>query len=382
MSRDYYEVIGVSRTATVAEIKTSYRKLAMEFHPDRNPDNPEAEDKFKEAAEAYGVLSDTDKRSRYDQFGHAGVNNNHGGGQPFTDINDIFSAFGDVFGSSVFGDVFGGGPGRGRKRSRGEAGADLRVRMPLTLEEIALGVEKTLQMKHYLTCETCSGSGAAEDTDFDTCTACDGAGEVRQVSRSVFGQFINIAPCTNCSGTGEILTHACDTCDGEGRVGGESTVTVTIPKGVRTGNYLTVSEQGHAGRRGGPAGDAVVVIEELEHEHFQREDDDVYTDLVVDFPTAALGGEVEVPTLDGFSMITIKPGSQPGIVMKMKGKGIPHLNSRGSGDQLVRFNVFIPTSLSSDEKETVKSLAESKHFSPDDTSEKSGFFSRVKEAFS
>ena len=379
MSRDYYEVLGLERSASESDIKSAYRKMAVKFHPDKNPDDPQAEERFKEAAEAYGVLSNPDKRARYDQFGHAGVNSGPQA-QGFTDINDIFSAFGDIFGQSGFGDIFGqqqrGGRGR---RQRGEAGADLRVRLPLTLEEIATGIDKTIKLKHMKSCGTCSGSGAAEGSSYDTCTTCGGAGEVRQVSRSVFGQFVNISTCGTCGGSGETLATPCGTCNGEGREHGESTVKVTIPAGVRTGNYLSVTGKGHAGRRGGPAGDAVVVVEEIEHEHFEREEDDVFTHVVVDFPTAALGGEVEVPTLEGTSILKIDSGTQPGTNLRMKGKGIPHLNSKGKGDQIVRFNVFVPTNLSSEEKKLLKGLAGTKHFTP---SEDKGFFSRMKEAFS
>ncbi|MCX6139743.1 MAG: molecular chaperone DnaJ [Candidatus Kapabacteria bacterium] len=380
--RDYYEVLGVGKSASQDEIKSAYRKLAMQFHPDRNPDNAEAENKFKEAAEAYEVLSDTDKRARYDQFGHAGMR----GGQDYhqySNINDIFSAFGDIFGQSIFGDMFGQQQQRGgRRRAQREPGADLRVRLPLTLEDIATGVERTIKLRHWKSCTTCSGSGAKDGSGYSTCASCNGAGELRQVSRSVFGQFINIAPCTTCGGTGEILKEHCDSCEGEGRVEGETTVKVTIPAGVHTGNYLTVSGKGHAGRRGGEAGDAIVVVEETEHEIFDREDDDVYIDLVVDFPTAALGGEVTVRTLFGESALKIESGTQPGAILKMKGKGIPHLNAKGAGDQLVRFSVHVPTKLSTKEKSALKELASSDHFKPRDQRGESHFFDKIKEAFS
>lgn len=384
MNKDYYEILGVERSADAATIKSAYRKLALTYHPDKNPDNPEAEERFKEASAAYAVLSDPQKRARYDQFGHDGVHGQggqHGGGQPFNDLNDIFSAFGDIFGNGVFGDVFGGGGGRSRgRRQRGERGTDLRVRMPLTLEEIATGVTKTITVKHQMTCTTCSGSGASKPDAFVTCSACQGSGEVRQVSRSVFGQFVQVGPCANCSGTGEVLTSPCTECSGEGRIRGESTIKVTIPAGVSTGNYVSVSGQGHAGRRGGSPGDVIVVIEELEHEVFTREDDDVFIDLTVDFPTAALGGTVTVRTLEGSSEIKIEAGTQPGTVLRMKGKGIPHLQSKGRGDQLVRFNVYVPSTLTSAEKATMKELAGSKNFHPKEKA--SGFFSKVKEVFS
>ena len=383
MARDYYEVLGVAKDASESEIKSAYRKMAMANHPDRNPDDAEAEARFKEAADAYGVLSDVNKKARYDQYGHAGVGNGPGGpggAQGFNDMNDIFSAFGDIFGSSVFGDMFGGGQQQRRRRGQGEAGSDLRVRMPLTLEEIAKGVDKTFKINHYVSCNSCDGKGAEKGTKMDACSACEGTGEIRNVSRSVFGQFINVAPCANCSGTGEILVSPCMACHGEGRKQEESTVTVTIPAGVHTGNYLTVTGSGNAGRRGGRAGDAIVVVEEQEHEYFERHDDDVYTDVVVDFPTAAMGGEVEINTLEGASVLKIDAGTQPGTNLRMKDKGIPHLNARGKGDQIVRFNVYIPESLSSDEKKILKGLSGSKNFDPKNVN--TGFFSKVKEAFS
>lgn len=376
--RDYYEILGVDKNAQQDQIKSAYRKLAMQYHPDRNQGDSTAEEKFKEAAEAYEVLSDADKRARYDRYGHQGMR----GGQDFhqyANANDIFSAFGDIFGSQ-FGDLFGQQSGRSRKRSRGEHGADLRVRMPLTLEEIAEGVEKTIKLKHWKSCTTCTGSGAKEGSGYSKCPVCDGSGEIRQVSRSVFGQFVNIAACANCSGSGEVLKEHCVTCSGEGRVEGESTVKVTIPAGVATGNYLTVTGKGHAGRRGGSAGDAQVVIEEQEHEIFERSDYDVIMNLTVDFPTAALGGDVEVPTLRGEATLTIEPGTQPGTVLRMKGKGIPHLNSKHKGDQLIRFSLYVPKKLSASEKSILQDLANSDHFKPDAKS--ASFFDKIKEAFS
>jgi molecular chaperone DnaJ len=250
------------------------------------------------------------------------------------------------------------------------------------LEEIAEGVEKTIKIRHYRACGTCSGSGAGSDGGYSACSACQGSGEVRQVSRSVFGQFINIAPCAQCSGSGEILRDRCKTCEGEGRVDGESSVKVTIPAGVRTGNYLSVTGKGHAGRRGGQAGDAIVVVEEAEHDVFERHEDDVVMQMSIDVPTAALGGTVEVPTLTGTAELDIEPGTQPGATLRLKGKGIPHLNSRGRGDQLVEINVFIPKKLSSDERKVLESLKGSKNFTTRDNSSASSFFNKFKEALS
>ncbi len=380
--RDFYETLGVERSATADEIKSAYRKMAMQYHPDRNPDNAEAESKFKEAAAAYDVLSDPDKRARYDQYGHAGVGGGQQGYHEYTNVNDIFSAFGDIFGQSIFGDMFGGQQRGSRQRSRKEHGADLRVRMPLSLEEIATGVEKTIKIRHMKTCSTCTGSGAKGSGGYTSCTACGGSGEVRQVSRSVFGQFINIAPCAACSGNGEILQDKCDTCSGEGRVEGETTVKVTIPAGVRTGNYIPLTGKGHAGRRGGQSGDAMVVIEEVEHEIFEREEDDVHMRHTIDFPTAALGGEIDVPTLTGAATLTIEPGTQPGSVLRMKGNGIPHVNHRGSGDQLVHIDIYVPKKLSSEERSALRKLSASNHFKPADQRQSGDFFQKVKEVFS
>lgn len=380
--RDYYEILSVTKTATPEEIKVAYRRLAMQHHPDRNQGDASAEDKFKEAAEAYEVLSDTDKRSRYDRFGHQGVKGAPGF-QEFNNINDVFSAFGDIFGNTIFGDMFGGGgrsQGGRRKQGHGTQGADLKVRLTLPLEEIAAGIEKTIKIRHWKSCTACSGKGAKGASGYASCTVCNGTGELRQMSRSVFGQFVNISPCVTCAGTGEILKDPCDQCEGEGRLEGESTVKVTIPAGVRTGNYLTVTGKGQAGRRGGPAGDAMVVIEEQEHDFFEREEDDVYDSLIVDFPTAALGGEFEVTTLLGTSTVKIDAGTQPGTEIRLKGKGIPHLNARGAGDHIIRFTIYVPTSLSAKEKTSLKDLAKSEHFQPKEREK--GFFDRVKEVFS
>jgi len=374
-NRDYYEVLGVGKQATADEIKSSYRKMAMQYHPDRNPDNHEAENKFKEAAEAYEVLSDADKRARYDRYGHQGVK---GGGQDYHDfnnVNDIFSMFSDVFGFGF------GGQQQQRKRGSGEPGADLKVRLQLTLEEIATGVDKTIKIKHWKSCEPCKGSGATPGSGTTTCSTCNGQGEIRQVSRSMFGQFMNVAVCTTCGGSGEIIKERCTSCEGEGRVQGETTVKVTIPAGVRTGNYLTVSGKGHAGRRGGTTGDAYVEIEEIDHDLFARDEDNVYFDLTVDFATAALGGEIEVPTLYGTAILEVDSGTQPGSLLRMKDKGIPHLQSRGKGDQFVRFSVYVPTSLNSKEKQALKELAKGEHFHPK-KGHKHSFFEKMKEAFS
>ncbi|MEW6509338.1 MAG: molecular chaperone DnaJ [Bacteroidota bacterium] len=386
--RDYYHVLGVARGASQDEIKKAYRKLALQHHPDRNPGNKEAEEKFKEAAEAYEVLGDPEKRQRYDQFGHEGIRGTDF--RPFTNVNDIFSAFSDIFGGgfggSIFDDMF-GQQGRPRQRgSAGTAGSDLKVRLKLSLEEIASGVEKKLKVKKWKTCDTCGGSGARSSGSMTTCPVCGGSGELRQVSRSVFGQFVNITTCQNCGGEGRVIKEPCTTCRGDGRVQGESTIKVTIPAGVGEGNYIPLRGEGNVGRRGGPAGDIIVVIEEEPHDVFTRNGDDVILDLLISFPEAAMGAEIEVPTLTGRARLKVEAGTQSGRILRMRDKGIPHLNSFGRGDQLVRVNVWVPTTLSGRERQLLKDLADSDNINPKEgdksaNSDKS-FFGRMKKAFS
>jgi molecular chaperone DnaJ len=387
--RDYYEVLGVGRNAPIDEIKKAYRKMAMQYHPDRNPGNKEAEEKFKEAAEAYEVLGEPEKRRRYDQFGHEGMRGTDFRG--FTDVNDIFSTFGDIFGGgfggSIFDEMFGGGQARGRSRSGGAApGSDLKVRLKLTLEEIATGVEKKLKLKKWKTCDTCHGGGTSSSRGMTTCPVCNGSGEIRQVSRSVFGQFVNITTCANCHGEGKVIKEPCATCHGEGRVQGESTIKVNIPAGVGEGNYIPLRGEGNVGRRGGPTGDIIVVIEEEPHALFTRNGEDVILDLLLSFPEAALGAEIEVPTLTGRAKLKIEPGTQSGRILRMRDKGIPRLNSFGRGDQLVRVNVWVPTALSTQDRQLLKQLSQSDNITPKEgdksaNSEKS-FLGRVKKAFS
>ncbi len=388
--RDFYEILGIQRSANADEIKKAYRKLALKYHPDRNPGNKEAEDHFKEAAEAYEVLSDPEKRRRYDQFGHEGVRGTNF--REFTDINDIFSTFGDIFGGgcggSIFDEVFGSGQ-RGRRRPgsrrEGTPGSDLRAVLRLTLEEIASGVEKKIKVKRQKQCDTCKGSGAQPGSQKTTCPECNGSGEIRQVSRSVFGQFVNISACAYCGGEGRIIKNLCTTCGGEGRVHGESTLKVNVPAGVSEGNYIPLRGQGNAGRRGGEAGDLLVMIEEEPHRHFHRNGDDVVYDLWVSFPLASMGGEVEIPTLNGKAKLTIEPGTPSGRALRMRSRGIPHLNGHGRGDQLVRVNIWVPKRLSSEEKEMLKKLDGSEHFVPNEEERRDssrGFFDKVKDAFS
>jgi molecular chaperone DnaJ len=389
--RDYYEILEVARNASQDELKKSYRKIAMKYHPDRNPNNKEAEDKFKEAAEAYEVLSDTDKRRRYDQFGHDGIR----AGQDFhgyTDIQDIFSTFSDIFGGSfggsIFEDAFGGGR-TSRQRSRhtqsGTPGADLKIRLKLTLEEIAEGVEKKIRVKAYKNCELCNGTGARSTSSRITCSSCNGTGEIRQVSRSIFGQFINISTCDHCGGDGKIIKDVCPECRGEGRVHGEKTIKVNIPSGVTEGNYIPLRSQGNTGKRGGPAGDIIVMIEEEPHQVFTRHGDDVILDLLISFPEAALGTEIEIPTLTGKAKLHIEPGTQSGKILRMREKGIAHLNSNGRGDQLVRVNIWTPTKLNQKDKDMIKELSQRESMKPKEGDKSSNsdksFFDKFRDAF-
>ncbi len=385
--RDYYEVLGVAKGVSEAELKKAYRKLAMKYHPDRNKGDADAEKKFKEAAEAYEILRDPQKRAQYDQFGHAGLGGQGGfggGGMDF-DVEDIFSRFGDIFGGGFFGDdIFGGGRGRsrGRRREPGTPGSDLKIRIPLTLEEIAFGTEKKLKVKKQLNCDTCSGTGAASDSDFETCGTCNGLGEVRQVTRTMLGQMVNVQACPTCQGEGRIIRNKCKNCSGEGRVKGEETIKVSIPSGVSDGNYLTLRGQGNAGRRGGSAGDLIVLIQETEHEHFMRDGNNIYYDLTLTIPQAILGAEIEVPTLKGKAKLRIEEGTQPGKLLRMRGKGIIGLNNSGEGDQYVRVNVYIPKNLTDKERSSIESLRGNENFATSNqTEEEKGFFSKMKDVF-
>lgn len=390
--RDFYEILGVDRKASADEIKKAYRKLALKYHPDRNPGNKEAEERFKEAAEAYEALSDPEKRRRYDQFGHDGMRGTDF--RPFTNVDDIFSTFGDIFGQSGFGgsvfdEMFGrtsGGTRQRRASQAGQPGSDLKLRLKLTLEEVATGVEKKLKIKKQVVCSACRGSGAKSSSSRITCPVCSGTGEIRQVSRSVFGQFVNISTCNNCGGEGKIIRDPCIACQGDGRVSGEATIKVQIPAGVNDGNYISLRGEGNAGVRGGQPGDVIVIIEVEPHEVFTRNNDDVVLDLLISYPQAALGAEIEVPTLGGRAKLKIEPGTQSGRILRMRDKGIPHLNSYGRGDQLVRVNVWVPTKLNATERNLLRQLSEQENINPKEGdksahSDKS-FFERVKRAFS
>ncbi|HOI30360.1 MAG TPA: molecular chaperone DnaJ [Melioribacteraceae bacterium] len=366
--KDYYEILGVSKSASQDELKKAYRKLAMQYHPDRNPGNKEAEEKFKEAAEAYEVLSNDEKRAKYDRYGHSGLR----GGQDFhsyQNVNDIFSHFSDIFGgafggSSIFDDFFGGSAQRGKQKQSGTPGADLKITLKLTLEEVATGTTKKVKIKKFNKCDECSGTGAKSSGSFKTCASCNGTGEIRQVSRSIFGQFVNIAPCNNCNGTGKIISDPCVKCSGDGRVHSESTIKINVPAGVFDGSYMTLRSEGNAGKNGGPSGDIIVVFEEIQHEHFLRDGDNIIYELNISYPEAVMGTEVEVPTLNGKAKLKIDPGTQSGKFLKMREKGIQHLNKHGAGDQLVKINIHVPKNVTSKEKELLKELQKLSNIKP------------------
>ncbi len=388
--RDYYEVLGVSREASVEEIKSAYRKLAMKYHPDRNQGDKEAEEKFKEVAEAYEVLSDSQKRQRYDRFGHEGVRGT-GGFDPHFDLSDALRTFMEEGFGFGFGDIFGGGRRRGDRRERGR---DLQITLQLSLEDVVNGVKKKIKINKQVVCQTCNGKGTQPGTRPATCPTCQGSGEVRQVSQSIFGRFVNVSSCPQCRGKGSIITDPCETCRGEGRVRGEDTVEVNIPPGVTTGNYLTVQGKGNAGPHGGPNGDLIVVIQEKDHPLFVRHENDIIYDYYASFPQLALGGDVEIPTPEvaeeGAELppdnpdrykkveIHIPPGTQVGKVFRLRGKGIPELQGYRRGDFLVQIKVWIPTKLTGKEKEMLKTLAGSENLMAPQKGK--GFFQRFKEA--
>ena len=383
--RDYYEVLGVSRQASEAELKKAYRKVAMEFHPDRNPDNTAAEERFKEAAEAYEVLNDPQKRARYDRFGHAGMGQGGGFGGGGMSMDDIFQNFGDIFGQgSPFEGFFGGQGGGTRQRARGERGSNLRTRVKLTLEEIANGVTKKIKLKKQIVCDTCDGSGAKDASSVTTCATCRGSGMVRQVRNTFLGQMATTTTCPTCSGSGQQIEANCTKCKGDGVVYGEDTIELDIPAGVAEGMQLSMTGRGNAGRRGGPAGDLLINIQEIAHESLQRDGQgqNLVYELHLNFADAALGTKVEVPTLDGNVRFEIAPGTQSGEIKRLKGKGLPSVQGHGRGDQFVHVNVFTPKRLSERERELLEEFREASNFRPDGSNkDQKGFFEKVKDFF-
>ena len=369
--RDYYEVLGVEKNASAEEIKKAYRKAAVKYHPDKNPGDKEAEEKFKEAAEAYDVLSDDQKRARYDQFGHAGMEGGAGGyGGGFSggfSMEDIFRNFGDIFGGHFgggFGGFGGGGSSRGRAVNRG---SDLRVKVKLSLKEIAEGCTKKIKIAKQIACDQCGGTGAKDSNSYSTCSTCNGAGYTVEMVNSFFGRAQTQRVCPTCGGEGKVITSPCSKCRGEGVVRGEEVVEIRIPAGVAEGMQLSVSGKGNAARRGGINGDLLVVIEEEKHPDLMRDGSDLLYNLKIPVTTAILGGEVEVATIESKARIKIAPGTQAGKVLRLKGKGLPELNGYGRGDILVIVDVIIPTKVTSEEKKLLEKLADQPNFKKSET---------------
>ncbi len=380
--RDYYEVLGVSKNASAEELKKAYRQMAIKYHPDKNPDDKSAEEKFKEAAEAYEVLSNPEKRQRYDQFGHAGMNgaSGYGGGMS---MDDIFSNFGDIFGDFFGGGFsgFGGGFGRGRSSQSVPQGSNLRIRVKLTLEEVATGVEKKVKVNKNVHCESCNGSGARAGSKPTTCMTCHGSGRVMRVTNTFLGQMQTASTCPHCNGEGTIITDRCPSCSGSGLTKGEEVISIKIPAGVENGMQLSMSGKGNAAPRGGVPGDLIILIEETEHEMFKRDSINLLYEHNISYADAVLGTQVDVPTLDGKARIKIPAGTTPGKMFRLKGKGLPALNSYGRGDLIVSINIWVPQSVSKDEKTFLEQLNTKSSFQPDNSQKKKSFFDRMKEYF-
>jgi molecular chaperone DnaJ len=385
MKRDYYEILGVDKSADEGTLKKAYRKLAMEYHPDRNPGDKEAEEKFKEAAIAYEILSDPDKRAKYDRFGHAGIDN-MGGGRGYSGdgmtVEDIFEHFGHMFGDSgsPFESFFGGGQRTGR--SGGQKGSNLRIKVALSLEEIESGVKKKIKVKKQVTCSSCSGSGAKDKGSVSTCGTCQGSGYVRQIKSTFLGQMQTTVVCPKCNGSGKSITAYCNTCRGDGRTTEEDTIEIDIPAGVHEGLQLSVRGKGNAGQNGGPAGDLLVSIEEKQHKEFSRDGQNVIYDLYLNFADVALGIQSEVPTLTGKVKVKIPAGTQSGKIFRLKGKGLPSLQSYQRGDQLIHVNVWTPKNLDSSEVAMLENMRNMPNFKPSPSEGEKGFFERMKEFFS
>jgi molecular chaperone DnaJ len=386
--RDYYDVLGVAKGADADEIKKAYRKMAIKYHPDKNEGDKAAEEKFKEAAEAYEVLSNPEKRQRYNQFGHAAnASSANGGAGAYggagMNMEDIFSQFGDIFGGgSPFEGFFGGGgrqsSGGGRRVARG---SNLRIRVRLTVEEIANGAEKKIKVNKQIICKTCDGTGAKDRSSFQTCKTCGGQGAVRRVTNTILGQMQTTSTCPTCNGEGTVITAKCNVCHGDGLVRGEETISINIPAGVSEGMQLSMSGKGNAAPRGGVPGDLIIQIEEIPHETLKRDGNNIVYDLYINFVDAALGTSVEVPTIDGKAKIKIEPGTQGGRILRLKGKGVPEVNSYHRGDQLVHINIWTPKALSKEERELLEKLQSSPNFKPNPGKNEKSFFERMKEYF-
>jgi molecular chaperone DnaJ len=392
--RDYYEVLEVSKNATADEIKKAYRKKAIQYHPDRNPGDKTAEDKFKEAAEAYEVLSDTDKRARYDQFGFAGMSGAAGNGGPFgggasgenMSMDDIFSMFGDIFGghsggfSGGFGNFGGFGRSSGAPQQRKFRGSDLRVKVKLNLKEVSTGVEKKFKLKKYVPCTHCNGNGAEGSGGSETCPTCHGSGTVIRNQQTILGTMQTRTNCPQCGGEGKIIKNKCKVCGGDGIVYGEEVVSVKIPAGVGDGMQFSMSGKGNAGKHNGIPGDLIILIEEDPDTELVRDGNDVIYNLLLSFPMAATGGTIEIPTIDGRAKVKIEPGTQPGKVLRLRRKGIPDVNGYGIGDLLVNVSIYVPETLSKEEEQTLKKLDESPNFKPNN-SVKEKIFKKFKSFF-
>ncbi len=378
--KDYYDLLGVSKNATEDELKKAYRKLAIQYHPDKNPGDKAAEEKFKEIAEAYGVLSDTEKRQRYDQFGHQGVGGASGFGGGGVNPEDIFSSiFGD---DSPFGSFFGGGGRRGGGGGQPvRKGSDLRIKLKLDLEEIANGAEKKIKVKRYVSCNACTGNGSKNGTSQKTCQTCNGSGQIRKVVSTMLGQMVSTSTCHTCQGEGKVILDRCEVCFGEGRVLNEDLISIKIPAGVGEGMQLSMTGKGNVPTRGGVAGDLLIVIEEEEHPELKRDGNNIIYDLKLNFADAVLGKDVEIPSIGGKVRINVKPGTQAGEVLRLKGKGLKEVNSYSIGDQLVHINIYTPTSISSEEKVIMEKLREAPNFQPRATKSDKSIFDRMKDFF-
>ncbi len=377
--KDYYEILGVNKNASKEEIKKAYKKLALQYHPDRNKGDKESEEKFKEVGEAYSVLSDDDKKARYDRFGHEGLRSAPGGGGfdfggfNFGDAEAIFEQF---FSGGGFG---GFGSGRRSSRASSRTGSDIQIKIKLSLEEISRETVKKIRISKFVKCETCNGKGAKDSSSVRKCSSCDGKGEIRTVQRSILGQFVNVSPCHACGGQGEVILEKCPMCSGEGRIREERTVSVTIPPGVSEGQYLTLSGEGNTGKRGGSPGDLIVIIQEKEHKYFHRDRENLFYDLRISVAQAALGADVEVPVIEGKVKLKIPSGTQPGKKLLLKNKGLPVLNGYSTGDMIVRINVWIPSKLTKKGKELFEALNELNEIRPKATEK--GFFEKIKDRF-
>jgi molecular chaperone DnaJ len=387
--KDFYEILGVAKNATAEELKKAYRKLAIKYHPDKNPNDKTAEDKFKEGAEAYEVLSNAEKRAKYDRFGHAAYEQQGGfGGGRAHSMDDIFSQFGDIFGDAFGGGGGGGSPfdsffgGGGGRRSNVNTGSNIRVKMKLTYEDILNGVEKKIKVKKYVSCQPCKGSGAKDSSSFNTCVTCGGSGAVRRVQQTILGQMATTTTCPTCSGEGKSITAKCVNCHGEGRVYEEENLSLNIPAGVADGMQLNVSGKGNAAVRGGVNGDLIVVIEEEEHATLNRDGNNAIYELEISFADAVLGAHLEVPTIEGKAKIKVDAGTPAGKILRLKGKGFPTINSYGRGDLLIYINIFTPTKISSEDKALLDKMRDMSSFNPKvETKKNKGFFDRMKDAF-